>query len=392
MTKTEELQAALAAKGLKYVGTRGNVLAPICLVGEAPGADEDQTGVPFVGASGRELDRMLAEIKIDSNDCWWTNPYKTRPPDNHLDRLPKLGVAFELFIEQFFEELNAYKPTFIVPLGATPLGILCPFTINQRTGTGAIGSYRGSILRSPLLTWEHYVVPSFHPAFLFRAWDERQNAVLCLAKVKEEFDYWQQHKQLQPLPQRRLVSDPAADDCIDFLRRLLQTPQTPVSIDIENIGIYKGDKKYKTPKRKRVPYVIGLGNDINEAWSIGLAEYERNKAIQIWLLIDQVLRECVLVGQNADTHDLPWMEYLGFSPLAIRRLHDTLVRHHVLWPELSHKLEYQNFQYTREPYYKDEGKNWSVKERQKMKIYNCKDVAVTLEIYYAQEKEFDVRA
>lgn len=391
MTKDQELRTALAVKGLRYVGTRGNFGGPICFVGEAPGADEDQAGVPFIGAAGRELDRMLSEATLDSTTCWWTNPYKTRPPDNKLDRLSELGIPQQLFIDQFFEELNNAKPTIICALGATPLGLLCPFTIPRGKNKHAeISKWRGSILTSPLLQWPHYVVPSFHPAFIFRAWDERQNAILCLAKAAEEFNHWRQHGTLRPLPERRLIADPPADDAIDFLRMILATSQaTPVSIDIENIGVYKG--KYATPQRGRVPYVIGFSIDPSTGISIGLAEYDIAKAMAIWSLINTVLRTKKQIGQNYYTHDLPWLQFIGFDTNA-QLCDDTLVRHHVLWPELSHKLDFQTFQYTREPYYKEEGKNWSVKDRQIMKRYNCKDVCVTLEIYQQQEKEFAQRS
>jgi uracil-DNA glycosylase family 4 len=390
MTKTDELRNALKAKGLNYVGERGNTSAPICLVGEAPGADEDLAGQPFVGAAGRELDRLLSEAGISGSDCWWTNPYTTRPPDNKLDRLLEFGIPLELFHESFWEKLNVYKPTIIIALGATPLGLLCPSTISKRTKHAEISKYRGSILCCPDLAWEHYVVGSYHPAFIFRAWDERQNTVLCLAKAAEEFNYWRSHGRLQPTPQRQLLAEPSADDAIDYLTRVLSTPkETIVSVDIENIGVYRG--KQQTPQRNRVPYVIGLAIEPNCGISIGLAEYDAIKNIQIWKLLQTLLLTKRQLGQNYYTHDLPWLQYIGFKTNA-QLITDTLVRHHVLWPELSHKLDYQTFQYTREPYYKDEGKNWTVKEKAKMKRYNCKDVCVTLEIYQAQEKEFAARS
>ena len=396
MSKTDELKTALAARGLRYVGTRGNTSAPVCLVGEAAGAEEDQSGLPFVGASGRELDRMLEEAGVHLGECWWTNPYKTRPPDNKLDRLSELGVALELHEAVFWEELDATKPTFIIPCGVTPLGLLCPQIVDKRTGSAQISKWRGSLLRSPRLAWPHYIIPCFHPAYLFRAWEDRPAAVLCLAKAAEELAYWKSHNgKLQPLPQRQLIGDPSYHDACDFLRQLLQAPDTlfdgaagsvvPISIDIENIGVYRG--KYKTKQRNRLPYVVGFCNDPALAMSIGLAEYDNAQTCRIWRLIDQLLRAKRQVGQNYTTHDAPWLEHLGFRP-EMSLVDDTLVRHHVLWPELSHKLDFQTFQYSREPYYKDEGKSWSVKERQRMKVYNCKDVAVTLEIFNAQQQEF----
>ena len=61
------------------------------------------------------------------------------------------------------------------------------------------------------------------------------------------------------------------------------------------------------------------------------------------------------------------------------------------WTELKHTLQFQARQYTREVYWKDEGAGWSIKNMDQMKIYNCKDVMVTLEIYYAQLEEMKAR-
>jgi DNA polymerase len=386
LTKTEELKHECAVRGIKYVGVRGNVSGAICFVGEAPGADEDQAGVPFVGAAGRELDRMLGEANVDIRECWWTNPYKIRPPDNKLARLSERGIKLELFKEQFYEELNTYKPTFIVPLGTTALNMVCP---NLAKGKAPIGKYRGSLLRSDKFTWDHWVLPAIHPAAIFRDWAERQIDVLCFAKLREESGYWKAHGSLQSLPARKLIADPAADDAIDYLTSVIASPpETIVSIDIENIGVYSG--KHKAAQRTRLPYVIGFSTDPLVGISIGLSEYDVAKSTRIWRLINDVLSSKRQVGQNYYNHDIPWLRYIGFN-IAVERCEDTLVRHHTLWPEMSHKLEFQTFQYTRTPFYKDEGKNWTVKNRKQMKEYNCKDVCVTLEIFYEQEKEFNAR-
>lgn len=388
MTKTEELRAALTARGLKFVSARGNLAGPIAIVGEAPGADEDREGFCFVGAAGRELDRMLAQAQLEAADCWWTNPYQTRPPENRLERFEELGLDRQLCLDAFWEELNERKPTFIAAAGATALGVLCPFTVPSRKGARAeIGKWQGSLLRSPLLEWQHYVVPLLHPAAILREWSERPIALLCLEKLQEEFAWWKRVGTLRPLPDRQLIADPSAYDAVDYLRGLLDCPK-PVAVDIENIGIFKG--KYKTPARGRVPYVIGFANDPLFAMSIGLHEYDRAKAREIWRLIDLVLRTKRQVYQNGTTHDLPWLRFIGFRP-DVSLVEDTLVRAHVLWPELPRKLQFLTVIYTREPYYKDESEFSSAKDRIKLKRYNCKDCCVTIEVFQGQEKEFDER-
>src|SRR3981189_3139393 len=91
--KTDALKAKCLALGRKYVGFRGNPRAPIWVVGEAPGADEDQAGVPFVGSSGRELDRMLNEAGLSSSDICFVNPYKVRPPANDMEWFEETGIT-----------------------------------------------------------------------------------------------------------------------------------------------------------------------------------------------------------------------------------------------------------------------------------------------------------
>ena len=108
--------------------------------------------------------------------------------------------------------------------------------------------------------------------------------------------------------------------------------------------------------------------------------------------MDEIFRAKWQLGQNYTTFDAHWLRALGFS-VNLSLVHDTLIRHHILWPGLRHKLEFQTMQYTREPYYKEEGKSWSPREGiDKLMKYNCKDTLVTYEIYNAQELEFKERA
>lgn len=365
-------------RGLNYVGTRGNVSSPVVFIGEAPGQDEDQQGLPFVGASGRLADKLLSEAGFGASDVWFTNPYKVRPPNNEIDRLEELGIPYGTYQDAFFEELHRNKPTFLITAGKTPLSVLCPGTRSKRTDEVGIGKWRGSLLNSPRLGWPHYVIPVYHPAFILRDWSEKDTNLLFLRRVKEEYDYWTANQQqLNPLPTRELIVEPDASTAIDYLSECLSSPN-PISVDIELL-------------RRRVPYTISFAKSPTSAISIGFWDYSSDISVSIWHLMDNILATRRVIGQNYTSFDAHWLYHLGFN-VNCKFVDDTRIRHNVLWPELSHKLEFMVAQYTREPYYKEEGRGWSQKDgKSQLQRYNCKDTTCTYEVFNEQEKEFDER-
>jgi uracil-DNA glycosylase family 4 len=372
--KTLALKALCASLGRKYVGFRGSPQAPIWIVGEAPGADEDQAGVPFVGSSGRELDRMLAEAGIPSGLCCFVNPYKVRPPDNDISRIEEVGIARNIFEDQFREELTEYKPRFVCPTGGTPLGLLCGFTIDPRDKEAKISKWRGSLLGAEELSWGHYIIPNFHPAYILREWSDRDVAVFIFRRLKEEYDYFVANGKHQPLPERELIANGSFGENRDYLLECLNH-NGPAAADIELLA-------------RRVPICISFSFSRRSACSVSFFDGDLSNLRILWRLIDRILCEKRLVGQNWSTFDANWMEALGFNN-GISRLEDTLVRHHVLHPELSHKLDFQVMQYTRQPYYKDEGRGWVMRDGMvKLKRYNCLDSCCDLEVYEEQENEF----
>jgi uracil-DNA glycosylase family 4 len=374
------LETELALKGLKYVGTRGTPGAPICFVGEAPGEVEDNMGLPLVGPSGRLLDTMIKEAGLEEGACWFTNSYKTRPPDNKISRLEECGISRTVFHGEFFEELAEYKPTFIIACGATPLQLLCPQTTSKTDDETKIGKWRGSLLTSPKLGWPHYVFPIFRPAFILREWSEKYFNTFLLQKLAQELAYWKVNGRIQPLPLRSIRATPTFDESFEYLQKCLISPDI-ISVDIELL-------------RRRYPYTISFALSSSSAISISFTDYTETQALQVWRLMGRVLNEKKVLGQNYTNFDMYWLTALGLQP-NISLVEDTRIRHAVLWPEFSHRLDFMTTQYTREPYYKDEGKGWS-KVRggeglRQLKTYNCKDTLVTREIYDVQELEFQDR-
>lgn len=374
---TDQLKKECSTKGINYVGHRGNQHSPLWCIGEAPGENEDKQKLPFVGASGQELDRMVSEAGLTPQDVCFTNPYKIRPPDNELPRLAERGIDPKLFLQQFIEELFEYKPTIIVVCGATALGILCPFTVSKKDGAAKIGTWRGSLLKSDKLNWPHYIIPMYHPAFILREWSERQIAIFCLARATEELEFWRKFAMLQPLPVRELITQPSFSQLHEFLYEVIKA-KTPVSNDIEML-------------RCTLPYTNAIARSPKLAISYSLWEYDDEQLVKIWRMTDEILRTVPQIGQNYLEFDCFWYEYLGFSP-NVDLIHDTKIAHHILWPEFSHALQFLGFQYTREPYWKDEGKEWRLSEGlQRLMRYNALDAAGTYEVFEGEIQELKER-
>lgn len=91
----------------------GNADAELMFIGEAPGAREDELGLPFVGAAGKLLERLLGEIGLDRKEVWIGNVLRCRPPDNR-DPQPKEIEACQGYL---FEQVRLIEPTVICTLG-----------------------------------------------------------------------------------------------------------------------------------------------------------------------------------------------------------------------------------------------------------------------------------
>ena len=138
----------------------GNAQAPIMIIGEAPGAEEDRQGKPFVGAAGKLLDRMLAAIDLDRTRVYITNTLYWRPPGNRTPTPEEIAVCLP-FLERQVELLS---PRLLVYAGGTAVKAM----FNTAPGEG-ITRLRGRWLR--LEREGHDAVPAiamFHPAYLLR--------------------------------------------------------------------------------------------------------------------------------------------------------------------------------------------------------------------------------
>lgn len=136
------------AKTANPVMGHGNPHAKIVFVGEAPGEQEDQQGIPFVGRAGKYLNELLATIGLNREDIYITNIVKFRPPDNR-DPTEAEKTACLPFLEM---ELSMIQPKIIVPLGRHALGFFLPHV--------SIGDVHGI----PQTIDNYTIFPMYHPA------------------------------------------------------------------------------------------------------------------------------------------------------------------------------------------------------------------------------------
>ena len=135
----------------------GDFNAPIVLIGEAPGRDEDEQGRPFVGAAGQLLTRILNAIKLKREEVYISNILKCRPPNNRTPQESEINSCMPFLTKQ----IEIIKPRIIVTLGAIATQTLLSSKEPMYTMRGRIFSYPS---KKPVLN----VVPTYHPAALLR--------------------------------------------------------------------------------------------------------------------------------------------------------------------------------------------------------------------------------
>lgn len=133
---------------------RGHLEAAIMVIGEAPGQNEDETGLPFVGRSGQLLEKILASVSLSTEeDVYIANINKCRPPQNRVPTPDEIAACKPYLLEQ----IRLVDPKIILLTGATAV-------------KGITGDQRGMTkIRGQWMEWEgRLCMPIFHPSYLLR--------------------------------------------------------------------------------------------------------------------------------------------------------------------------------------------------------------------------------
>jgi DNA polymerase len=166
-------RCGLCAGRTQVVNTHGNPKARLMFVGEAPGADEDAQGKPFVGRAGQLLTKMIEAMGLKREEVIIGNVNRCRPPGNRQPTLEEAAICRPFL----FREIAAVRPEVIVVMGNTALRNLLEIKAGISSVRGKFQDYQGI-----------KVMPTFHPAYLLRDPSKKRETWDDLKKVIEHLD------------------------------------------------------------------------------------------------------------------------------------------------------------------------------------------------------------
>jgi uracil-DNA glycosylase family 4 len=340
------------------VRDEGSLGARLVLIGEAPGATEDATGRPFVGAAGIKLQDWWRSVGLERPDFYITNVYPYRPPGNDLTSISKHDL--EPWIDQLHDRLaGLHDPWLIVPTGATALRAL--------TGKASITKHRGSIYAYQDRQGRTVkVIPTIHPAAVFRqvAWDRRCR--LDWGRIASDSTF----RELR-LPEREHFTGPSLADVEAYVLDAERSDH--VALDIETPG----------------GQVACIAFATTPAFSFTIPTtkaYWGDRVGRVWELIARLCASPAAKATQNGSYDAFWLAQRGVQ--LVNWQWDTLAMHHCLDATDSHGLAYMASVDTRQPFWKDmrdpkEGDDAAVSwsgSNETLWHYNGIDAAVTMEL------------
>ena len=346
----------------------------IAIVGEAPGFEESLKGQPFVGQSGKELTRMLQTAEINRLNCYITNVFWDRPPENSVDNwcvsarelddsypyryvrkgyylkreyleykyrkteeedrkfISKLAERFHReqpgemvsILDRLALELSTVRPNVVIALGNTA----CWALLN----TDGIGKIRGTALESTLVPGMK-VLPTYHPAAVLRNWNQRPIVLADLIKAANESQFPEIRR-----PKRQIWIEPTLEDLESFWAQYLQDAPY-IACDIETkanqitcIGF--------APSEDLAIVVPFFGETRGSYWPTSAEE------VLAWRWVQRVLQSPAAKIFHNGLYD---MQYIWRAGIPIRNAsEDTMILHHALQPELLKSLGFLGSIYTAE--------------------------------------------
>ena len=335
-------------------------MTKVVLVGEARGAKEDMFDHGFVGASGQELARMLAQAELapapvqyaseldmirywkdvrDNHNIDITNVFELHPPDNKIETfftnaqegvkdLPPLRPGKYIrpdmagHLDILWARLNAAAPNLIIALGNTA----CWATL----GESKISTLRGTVKVSPRLGFK--VLPTYHPAAVLRQWNLRPIVIADLEKASREAEFGTIER-----IERYVTVEPTLAEIAEWMQRSAQY----YAVDIENP--YGQISMIGFARSHNDALVIPFIDERKPGWNYWQDPRDEAQAIR---MADALLSTPVpKIFQNG-VYDLTHLLRAGYRPK--RLAHDSMLMHHAMYPEMLNGLGFLGSIYSQE--------------------------------------------
>jgi uracil-DNA glycosylase len=334
-------------------------MTDIVLVGEAWGEVEERERRAFVGATGYELNRMLVQAGINRRECFLTNVFNFRPPNNKIEAIcgPREDAVhgypallkgkyvhrrFQGELDRLADELESHNPNIVITLGNTAAWALL--------GKTMISKLRGVIHLSTHTYSGLKVLPTYHPAAIFRQWSLRPVTVMDLIKGLRESKFSDIRR-----PERHIWIEPTLEDIYEFDRRYIWHCER-VAVDIETAGSVI--TRIGFAPREDVAIVIpGIGTTRagRAYWSSVAVERSVYKIIK-----DILQRPLPKIFQNG-LYDIAFL-WRAWRIKVYNAEEDTMLLHHALQPESLKSLAFLGSIYTDEGPWKQLREKGTIKQ------------------------------
>ena len=352
------------------VPPEGSLDADITFIGQAPGREELRQRRPFCGPTwNQRLEPVLAEAGLSRRDVRITNVLKEHPSDGPIynDEDIRNWISynrgtvtttprFDAYVKQLWEELDTTKSNLLVPCGNEALYAL--------TGKWGILKWRGSILSAR----GRKCIPIIHPAASFQEYMFYHYIRADMKRIIREM-----RTPEIDLPIRSMKLAPTYLEAEAYLKYILDPPSKRIAVDIE---IVNEELSCMSLALSPQDIICIPFTDFGKPYWAPDQEYELLKLITLIMEIPNIEK----VGHNV-IFDTSFLNR-KYGMRAVN-MQCTMVAMSIVWPDFPRSLAFVSSMYTREPYYKEDGKKWKNigGDETSFRAYNCRDSAVCLESF-----------
>lgn len=384
----------------------GPLNARVMIVGEAPGPDEDRTGIPFVGKAGRKLDSLLARISVHRSQVRLTNVARCFPALKTAEGFrPPSWDETNTCLPYLEQEIALIKPTVIIALGNPALKAL----LGNKKAT--ISNYRGTEVWSEKYNCK--IMPTMHPSAVLRNPDLEETVMQDLKRAFESSAY----PEMTKIPEGNYITIDNIEKFDAFYKRIMEVPE--YAFDLETSGLnwqkdeilcvsfsWKEGTAVVLPIRKYVPVeherIVQKEKKVKRKGVVSVTMIEE---IEKWVedtytpywgdqqqyvmmnLMAIICSNIPRIAQNGKFDDKFFLQ-MGWNiqPLA----YDTLLMHYLLNEsgKGTHNLEDMSLQYTTLGNYKRESEDWFENQNIPLKKRNFAQLPLDI-LYRRNAKDAD---